>query len=334
MKKYLIFLGILIFILPTVSLALDAGLSPATKGIVPCNGTDCNFCHVVELGQNILTWLIAIFAAIIALVFVIGGLKMVIYSTNESEITKAKGMMTDAIIGFIILLASWLIVDTILKVFIMEDPTAEGPAIISQEYGPWNQIKCVAQPSGATPATSGTTPTPGTGTALNVEQINELYGAQIADHCQGSPIPNCTEVVAALIAAESSGRPDAVSSENSLGLMQLLASNGGATCSPSDSACIDNQIETGIDFLNNQYTSASQSITKALASYNGGSAAIKQSGCCAIGVLAYQCPYDCNGQTNYNQCTSLSSVCTPNTGFQETRDYVVKICTTIGGCPN
>lgn len=155
MKKHLIFLAILVFVFPTVLLAQDAGLSPATGGIVPCDGatdTICNFCHVVELGQNILTWLIAIIAAIIALVFVLGGLKMVINSTNESERTKAKDMMTNAIIGFIILLASWLIVDTILKVFIMEDPTAAGPAIINQEYGPWNQIKCEAQPTAGAPS--------------------------------------------------------------------------------------------------------------------------------------------------------------------------------------
>lgn len=150
MRKYLVFLIILILILPGVSLAQNAGISPATGGIVPCDGatgTVCNLCHVVELGQNILLWLISIIAAIIALVFVIGGLKMVIYSTNESEITKAKNMMTNAIIGFIILLASWLIVDTILKVLITGDPTQEGATIINPEYGPWNQIECVAQPT-------------------------------------------------------------------------------------------------------------------------------------------------------------------------------------------
>ena len=115
----------------------------AQEPLVPCEGNACNTCHVIVLGNNILLWLIGISAAVIALVFVIGGLKMVMAGGNEGDITTAKKMMTNAIIGFVILLAAWLIVDTVLKVFLKgNDVEQEGAASI-EGYGPWNQIECV-----------------------------------------------------------------------------------------------------------------------------------------------------------------------------------------------
>jgi hypothetical protein len=53
--------------------------------------------------------------------------------------------------GFFIFLIAWLLVDTILKVFLRGNQDATGAAQI-EGYGPWNDIKCSESPD-ATPLT-------------------------------------------------------------------------------------------------------------------------------------------------------------------------------------
>lgn len=128
--KYLVqFCVIVIFALPSLSFA---------AGVVPCGGTGepaCQACHFVQLGQNLIVWFIGIMASIIALIFAIGGMKMVMSGGGEG-VSAAKAMMTNSVIGLIILLSAWLVVDTVLKMF-----------VDGSKLGTWNEIQCVAQPS-------------------------------------------------------------------------------------------------------------------------------------------------------------------------------------------
>jgi hypothetical protein len=121
--------------------------------LVPCNGPDCGTCELVQLGNNILQWLVSIMAVICALIIVFAGFKMVTSAGNSGKISEAKGMMANTLIGFIILLAAWLIVDTVMKMFVNQSVV-----------GPWNQIECIlaTAPVGTPPGSGGTvTPVPG-----------------------------------------------------------------------------------------------------------------------------------------------------------------------------
>lgn len=111
-------------------------------GLVPCNGPECNACHFVSLGKNVIDFFIKISAVVVTLVFAIAGMKIVMAGDNSGQISKAKGMMTDSVIGLVIILSSWLIVDTFLKVFINE-----------QKLGPWNEVQCSAAPARTTVVT-------------------------------------------------------------------------------------------------------------------------------------------------------------------------------------
>ncbi len=128
--------------------------------IVPCDGAIgiggdanrvCQGCHLVQLGQNIITFLIEIIAFGGAVVFAIGGLRMVMSRGNTGEVEAAKSMMTNVVIGLVILLAGWLVIDTVLKT-LLDDST-------ESEMGPWHTIECVTQPTlTTTPPTTPVTP--------------------------------------------------------------------------------------------------------------------------------------------------------------------------------
>jgi hypothetical protein len=113
-------------------------------GMIPCEGSACRACDLVQMFQGIIEWFIATMASLIAIMFIWGGLKMVMSAGNSGEVSKAKGIMTNSIIGFIILLAGWLIVDTALKY-----------TVKSSVYGVWNKIECVANPAMSSAGTSG-----------------------------------------------------------------------------------------------------------------------------------------------------------------------------------
>src|SRR3989338_4716466 len=126
MRIALIFLFLLV---PSVSLA----------NLVPCDGPECQACHFVEMGQRILNFFVMIAVSIAVLMIAIGGLQMVVSGGNESKVNQAKGIMTNAIIGLVVVLAAWLIVDTIMKNFFR---------VPGAGYGGWNQIQCVTLPEG------------------------------------------------------------------------------------------------------------------------------------------------------------------------------------------
>ncbi len=112
-------------------------------GIVPCGGTgqgECRACDFVKLGQNLINWFIAISASTIALTFAVGGMKMVMSGGDTGAVSSARTMMTNSVIGLIIILGSWLIVDSMLKLFLND-----------QSYGVWNEVQCVSGPVATTP---------------------------------------------------------------------------------------------------------------------------------------------------------------------------------------
>lgn len=169
MRRYFLTFALFIFLVfPFVS---DAGL-------VPCGGAGqdmCQTCHFIELGNNVLQWFIGVMASVCALVVAVAGFKMVTAGGNTGAIESAKGMITNVIVGFVILLAAWLIVDTVIKIFISKDGEIPG-------YGPWNEIQCVDQPAPTPTATSTPSgPTTGAGVSGNIAATAEqMFGFNTA----------------------------------------------------------------------------------------------------------------------------------------------------------
>lgn len=89
----------------------------SAQGIVPqCDGNDCQAFHLVQLAQNIINWLITISVFVAVGLIAYAGFQLVISGGNQSARTQAHSMVWSVVIGFIIMLSAWLVVDIFLRV--------------------------------------------------------------------------------------------------------------------------------------------------------------------------------------------------------------------------
>ena len=120
MKK-LLFINFLVFSL----LAMPLFVGAQTTGLVPCGAQGglptCGVVHVFALIINIVKFLLFTVAVpLCALAITYGGIKIAMYSTNPGAKEEGKKIIINAAIGLLVALASYLIVDTIIKVFTEE----------------------------------------------------------------------------------------------------------------------------------------------------------------------------------------------------------------------
>jgi len=93
-------------------------LAPALVAaqIVPCDGVDkiCDWDALITLSQRVLNFIVTISVIIAALMFAYAGWLFFSDTGNVTNVTKGKTVFADVVIGLIIVLVAWLVVDTIL----------------------------------------------------------------------------------------------------------------------------------------------------------------------------------------------------------------------------
>ncbi len=107
----------LFMLLVAISPALVFAQSGIPSQIVPCNGVDCTVCSLATLAQRVLNFGIYFSVFVAAILFAWAGLKMLTNRGNVSEVTKAKGIFWNVLVGLTGILAAWLLVDTIMYTF-------------------------------------------------------------------------------------------------------------------------------------------------------------------------------------------------------------------------
>lgn len=116
------------------------------KGLVPCGGEGedpCTLCHFFVLIKRVIEFLSIDVA--IPLVAIMGFVSAILFVTahgNPQWITRARQTITAAVIGFIIVLGSWVIVNTIVVI-------ATGNSAGEVFGKPWYKIQCSS--GGGTP---------------------------------------------------------------------------------------------------------------------------------------------------------------------------------------
>lgn len=98
-----------LLLLPQVSLAQDSGL-------IPCNGPDCDFDDLVQLGINVVDFLVGFGILLAVIGFIFAGFKILTAGPNASQVSEGKQLLQKVAIGFFFVIAAWLIVNTITSV--------------------------------------------------------------------------------------------------------------------------------------------------------------------------------------------------------------------------
>ncbi len=131
--RFIAILLLIVVLTPTAIYAQGA----LGKPIVSCNGAvegnglpACGICHIAKTAQNILNSGIYIGIFLSAVFFAYAGWLHVTAMGDEGKVSGAHDIFTHVGIGLVLILAAWLIVDTIMKVMINSSAT----------FGPWNQV--------------------------------------------------------------------------------------------------------------------------------------------------------------------------------------------------
>ena len=137
MKKIIIFTLLLSFwIVPS-----DVVLAQASN-FVPCDGVDCSACDFVTMANVIIKWFFGIVFLIFAILMAKAGFGLVTSGGSQSALESAKSMFQNAIIGLLIVMAGWLIVDILMRNLVKGDGDL---GATFNGFGPWAEVQCQVQ---------------------------------------------------------------------------------------------------------------------------------------------------------------------------------------------
>ncbi len=101
--------------------------NPTQQEII--NATSCSLCNLEQLVQNIINYLIGLSIPIAVGLFAWAGILLFTSAESPANITKAKKIFSSALIGFVIVISAWLIVQTVLTA-------------LTGGSGSWNTLQC------------------------------------------------------------------------------------------------------------------------------------------------------------------------------------------------
>lgn len=118
--------------LPTIVTCSGALDAKATNDKDKSGLKACTVCDIAKVAQNVLNTGIYVAVFLSAILFAWAGFLYLTNVTSPNQVQKAKTLFGDVLVGLLIILSAWLIIDTIMKTLIQDD----------SKFGPWNEI-CV-----------------------------------------------------------------------------------------------------------------------------------------------------------------------------------------------
>lgn len=111
------------FLLPHVASAQFGPIVPEA-----CRSCPCGFGGVLIIIQNIVNFVIALGIVVATIIVVWGGILYILSPTNPEHRSTANKMLINAVVGLLIMLSAWLVVDFVMK------------TLYGGQFGPWNTI--------------------------------------------------------------------------------------------------------------------------------------------------------------------------------------------------
>ena len=115
------------------SIGINTAMAASDSGaLVTCtNPEDCNWCTFIQMFDRALDFLFKFLTLAAVMMVMYAGFQLVISQGNSGAMEKAKGFISNIIIGFVIMMSAWLIIDTVIK----------GLVDTEAGYGQWNELK-------------------------------------------------------------------------------------------------------------------------------------------------------------------------------------------------
>lgn len=109
-----------IFSLSFLLFFLLFGFTFASNGPIVPQGSayetgDYELSDLLQVGVNVTKIILGVVGSLALLMFVYGGIIMLISAGNSEKVSQAKGILTAAVIGLIIVFASYLIIQFVMK---------------------------------------------------------------------------------------------------------------------------------------------------------------------------------------------------------------------------
>lgn len=111
-----------LFIAPLVDVHAQGGLIPCGRSGDGPGSEPCTFCHLYQLVKKTIDFLILVIMPLGVLALAWGGITFITAGGSEANVARGKEIIWNTIVGIIIALAAWLIVNTILATLI--DPSS------------------------------------------------------------------------------------------------------------------------------------------------------------------------------------------------------------------
>ena len=88
------------------------------NGVATTTAPQCGWDEIIYLGENIINTLIGGAFLITALFLIVGAFKMIISQGAPEKISSARSNISSAIIGLIIVLVSWVVLNSFINFFV------------------------------------------------------------------------------------------------------------------------------------------------------------------------------------------------------------------------
>jgi len=153
--KYNILATVFSFFLIGLALLISPDVSYAQAGgLVPCDGPKCNLCDLAKLAENVINFMVQISFVIAALLFAYAGFLFFTGGSDPGKISSARNVLTNTLVGVIIVLTAWLVVNVILTTLTGQGVNpftkvlCEGVFKTPSKIVPWNNPDTVGDTDG------------------------------------------------------------------------------------------------------------------------------------------------------------------------------------------
>ena len=118
-------------------LAVSADVSLFPTGywgpLVSCTGIDCDTCHIFSTAQRVIYFMMTLTIFVIGPIMITaGGIMMLVSAGNAERFSSGRKMATGAVIGILIGLGAFLIVNTLLVAIAKQIPDFSGSGFTIQ----------------------------------------------------------------------------------------------------------------------------------------------------------------------------------------------------------